>query len=85
VFEMTDSASAIFPFETPPELDADPEYAELRRDDPVPNVRLAPGGEAYLASRYEDVKRVFTDPMSAGRPPATRGWRRCARCAATPT
>jgi cytochrome P450 len=61
--DMTDSELPIFPFDTPPELDAEPEYATLRREDPVPKVRLAPGGEAYLASRYEDVKRVFTDPV----------------------
>ncbi|MFL6129493.1 MAG: cytochrome P450 [Mycobacteriales bacterium] len=60
---MTESALPIFPFDTPPELDAEPEYAVLRREDPVPKVRLAPGGEAYLASRYEDVKRVLTDPV----------------------
>ena len=60
---MTDSLHPIFPFDTPSELDAEPEYAALRRDDPVPKVRLAPGGEAYLASRYEDVKRVLCDPV----------------------
>jgi cytochrome P450 len=58
---MTASELPIFPFDTPPELDAEPEYAELRQNNPVPKVRLAPGGEAYLASRYEDVKQVFTD------------------------
>jgi len=29
----------------------------------VPKVRLPLGGEAYLASRYEDVKRVLSDPV----------------------
>jgi cytochrome P450 len=57
------SEPAVFPFDTPPQLDAEPEYALLRKEDPVPRVRLAPGGEAYLVSRYEDVKRVFTDPV----------------------
>ena len=60
---MTESELRIFPFDTPPELDAEPEYAELRRGDPVPKVRLPLGGEAYLASRYEDVKRVLSDPV----------------------
>jgi len=60
---MTAPELPIFPFETPPGLDAEPEYAELRLDNPVPKVRLAPGGEAYLASRYEDVKRVLSDPV----------------------
>jgi cytochrome P450 len=53
----------VFPFDTPPQLDTDPKLEWLRRWDPVPKVRLAPGGEAYLATRYEDVKRVFADPV----------------------
>jgi nocardicin N-oxygenase len=60
---MAESELPIFPFDTPAQLDAEPEYARLRRQDPVPKVRLAPGGEAYLASRYEDVKRVLSDPV----------------------
>ncbi|HEU4422667.1 MAG TPA: cytochrome P450 [Pilimelia sp.] len=60
---MPESELPIFPFDTPSELDAEPEYERLRRENPVPKVRLAPGGEAYLASRYEDVKRVFSDPV----------------------
>jgi cytochrome P450 len=58
---MTEPELPIFPFDTPAELDAEPEYAKLRRDDPVPKVRLAPGGEAYLVSRYEDVKLVCSE------------------------
>jgi hypothetical protein len=38
---MTESGLPVFPFYTPPELDAEPEYAEPRRKDPVPKVRLA--------------------------------------------
>lgn len=37
---MTESELPIFPFATPAELDAEPEYAELRRENPVPKVRL---------------------------------------------
>jgi len=48
---------------TPPELDAEPEHRRLRQEDPVPEVRLAPGGEAYLVTRYDDVKRVLLDPV----------------------
>jgi cytochrome P450 len=58
---MAQSDLPVFPFDTPPELDADPQYAQLRRQDPVPRVRLAPGGEAYLVTRYDDVRRVFAD------------------------
>jgi cytochrome P450 len=60
---MAESGLPIFPFDTPPELDAEPEYAQLRRENPVPKVRLAPGGQAYLVSRYEDIKQVFSDPV----------------------
>jgi hypothetical protein len=67
---MTESEPPVFPFDTPAELDAEPEYAELRRENPVPKVRLAPGGEAYLASRYEDGTRV----CCAGCPTCGRPW-----------
>jgi cytochrome P450 len=60
---MTQADLRVFPFGSPEELDADPEHARLRQDDPVPRVRLALGGEAYLATRYEDVRRVFADPV----------------------
>lgn len=59
---MAGSGLPLFPFGTAPELDAEPEHARLRREDPVPRVRLAPGGQAYLATRYDDVRRVFADP-----------------------
>lgn len=60
---MTAAELPVFPFDTPEELDANPEHGRLREEDPVPKVRLAPGGEAYLVSRYEDVKRVLADPV----------------------
>ncbi|MFL6118051.1 MAG: cytochrome P450, partial [Actinophytocola sp.] len=53
----------VFPFDSPPELDADPRHAELRQRDPVPRVRLAGGGQVRLVTRYEDVKRVYADPV----------------------
>lgn len=53
----------VFPFDTPPELDADPWHAVLRREDPVPEVELAPGGRVRLVTRYEDVKRVYAEPV----------------------
>jgi len=60
---MAESAFAIFPFENMTGLDAAAEYARMRREDPVPMVELAAGGRAYLATRYEDVKRVFGDQV----------------------
>src|SRR6266511_497058 len=70
---MAESELPIFPFDTPPELDAEPEYVQLRREDPVPKVRLPMGGVAYLASRYEDVKRVFTAPVFSRAATSDRG------------
>lgn len=60
---MAESDLPVFPFNTPPELDTDPHQAHLRRSDPVPLVRLAPGGVVRLVSRYADVKRVYSDPV----------------------
>ncbi|MFL6117561.1 MAG: cytochrome P450 [Catenulispora sp.] len=61
----------VFPQDTPFELDHEPAHADWRRDDPVRRVRLASGGEAYLVSRYEDVKRVYVD-KAFSRTAATR-------------
>jgi len=60
---MSEPELPLFPFDTPAELDAEPEYEQLRREDPVPKVRLPAGGEAYLVSRYEDVRRVLSEPV----------------------
>ncbi len=60
---MHASDSPVFPFDVPGELDHEPFHATLRRTDPVPRVRLASGGEAFLVSRYTDVKRVFVDQV----------------------
>lgn len=53
----------VFPFDSPPELDAEPRHAQLRGSDPVPAVRLACGGQARLVTRLEDVRRVYADPV----------------------
>ncbi|MFC7758437.1 hypothetical protein ACFQY4_10915 [Catellatospora bangladeshensis] len=36
-------------------------YAELRRDEPLTRVRLPFGEEAWLATRYDDVRMVLGD------------------------
>jgi cytochrome P450 len=56
------SDTPVFPFDVEPGLDF-PEYGRLLREDPVPLVRLVTGGQAYLVTRYEDVRRVLTDPV----------------------
>src|SRR5262245_33007696 len=60
---MSEPEPPLFPFDTAAELDAEPEYRRLRQEEPVAKVRLRPGGEAYLASRYEDVRRILSDPV----------------------
>src|SRR3954447_19924491 len=52
-----------FPFEGMTGLDAFGLYAELREEDPVRPVRVASGGYVYLVARYEDARRVLTDPV----------------------
>jgi cytochrome P450 len=52
----------LFPFSTPPAEDAEAELARLRAEEPVARVRVAGGGEAWLATRYDDVRLVLSDP-----------------------
>jgi len=51
-----------YPFGEAHRLDIDPTYAELRRTEPVSRVRLPYGGDAWLVTKYDDVKTVFSDP-----------------------
>ncbi|GAA1612652.1 cytochrome P450 [Saccharothrix algeriensis] len=50
-----------YPFGDPDRLNLDPMYAELRRDEPLTRVRLPFGEEAWLATRYDDVRMVLGD------------------------
>ncbi|HEY8532977.1 MAG TPA: cytochrome P450 [Micromonospora sp.] len=63
---MTDipqvSPARPYPFSPPVRLDLDPTYAELRRTQPMVRVRLPYGEEAWLATRYADVRTVLGDP-----------------------
>jgi cytochrome P450 len=63
---MTDArqvgAARPYPFGALDRLNLDPLYAELRRREPVTRVRLPFGEEAWLATRYQDVKVVLGDP-----------------------
>lgn len=61
-----------FPFPTGEGLAPLPEFAELRRKDPVVRVRLPSGDTAWLVTRHTDVRRVLTDPRFS-RSRATRG------------
>ncbi|MER7186339.1 cytochrome P450, partial [Streptomyces hyaluromycini] len=52
-----------WPVDDLPALDPDPFLDELLRDEPVTRIRLAHGeGDAWLVTRYEDVRFVTSDP-----------------------
>ncbi|OAH11264.1 cytochrome P450 [Streptomyces jeddahensis] len=51
----------VCPFAQDVRLEHDPRYAKLRVDEPVSKVRMPHGGDAWLVTRYEDIKSVLTD------------------------
>ncbi|MDU0293406.1 cytochrome P450 [Saccharothrix longispora] len=51
-----------YPFAEPDDLTLNPAYLDLQRGEPVARVRLPFGGDAWLATRYDDVKAVLADP-----------------------
>lgn len=51
-----------YPFSEPDRLHLDPLYARLRAEEPLIRVRLAYGEDAWLATRYQDVRTVLGDP-----------------------
>lgn len=59
-------------------LAEDPVLRELRETEPVCKVRLATGGEAWLITRYDDVRMVESDPrfsrVAATRPGTPTVW-----------
>lgn len=50
-----------YPFHACPELRVEPEYTRLRREEPIARVTLPYGGEAWLVTRYDDVRFVLSD------------------------
>src|SRR5687768_12192163 len=51
-----------FPFLPVERLEVEPVLEQLRRDEPVSRIQLPYGGEAWLVTRYRDVKTVLADP-----------------------
>ncbi|MFC0110076.1 cytochrome P450 [Kibdelosporangium aridum] len=51
-----------FPFPRPSRLDVEPEYRQLQDDEPVSRVKFPYGEEAWLVTRYADVRTVLSDP-----------------------
>lgn len=57
---MTDLPT--LPFDRPDVLSLAPRLRELRAEGPITKVRTAVGDEAWLVTRYADVKALFADP-----------------------
>lgn len=51
-----------YPFGPAEELRLHPKYGELRAEQPVARVSLPYGGEAWLVTRYADIRTVLADP-----------------------
>jgi cytochrome P450 len=51
-----------YPATVPDRLDPDPLFAELREHEPLTRVQLPYGEPGWLATRYEDVRLVLSDP-----------------------
>jgi cytochrome P450 len=73
----TESDLPVFPFPGSSGLDVVVDFPGRSPDNPVPAVQVALGGHgpAFLATRYDDVKRVESDPVfsraALGRPEST--------------
>ncbi|WP_243436634.1 cytochrome P450 [Streptomyces sp. FH025] len=50
-----------YPFSEPTGLELDPFYSHLREHEPLSRVKLPYGDEAWLCTRYEDVRTVLSD------------------------
>ena len=50
------------PFDRPNVLDVAPRMRELQAEGPITRVRTATGDEAWLVTRYDEVKTLFADP-----------------------
>lgn len=51
-----------YPFGPAAGLELDPLYARLRDEEPLARVRLPYGEEAWLLTRYDDVRTALGDP-----------------------
>jgi cytochrome P450 len=56
------SEPTAYPFSSPDRLNLDPLYAHLRVEQPLIRVRLPYGEDAWLVTRYRDVRTVLGDP-----------------------
>jgi cytochrome P450 len=56
-----------YPFGDGTSLEMEPEYASLRAGEPISKVALPYGGEAWLVTRYDEVRQVLTDQRFSAR------------------
>lgn len=72
----TSNADPTFPFPITSSLEPSAEYARLRENQPVVRVTLPSGDSAWLVTRHQDVRQVFSDTRfsraAASRPGAPR-------------
>jgi cytochrome P450 len=61
--DLAPSDLPTFPFDHPTGLDAFALFKDLRERQPVSQVRLPGGGRAYVVARYEEARRVLTEPV----------------------
>jgi len=59
---MTGPTALSFPMRRSCPFAPPPEYAELRRTDPVAKVSLPNGQDAWVVTRYDDVRELLNDP-----------------------
>jgi cytochrome P450 len=50
-----------YPFGPAERLDLHPRFADLRRDQPLARITMPYGGDAWLATRYADIRTVLAD------------------------
>ncbi|MCB1474470.1 MAG: cytochrome P450 [Rhodobiaceae bacterium] len=69
---MTDKGSSApsFPMKRCP-FSPPPEYEQLRESDPITPINMPDGNQAWLLTRYEDVRRVLSDPRFSTNPKST--------------
>lgn len=59
------------PLPRPVLVDPPPAYAELRARCPVAKIQVPGGAQAWLLTRYDDVRKVLADPRFELNPPGT--------------
>ena len=64
-----------YPFRQARGVGIDPEFARLRHDAPLARVTMPYGGQAWLVTRYEDVRTVLGDRRFKSGPAHARAGR----------